>query len=65
MPKMKTNKAAAKRFQVTGKGRLKHKKQNRRHILTNKSAKRKRHLREDMLLNKTDEANIKRLLPYA
>lgn len=64
MPKMKTNKAAAKRFSVTGKGRLKHKRQNRRHILTTKAPKRKRHAREDMLLNKTDEANIKRLLPY-
>jgi large subunit ribosomal protein L35 len=64
MPKMKTKKGAAKRFAMTGTGRIKHKKQNRRHILTNKAAKRKRHLRETVLVAKADEANIKRLLPY-
>lgn len=64
MPKMKTNRGAAKRFSVTGSGRVKHKKMNRRHILTKKAPKRKRHLRQDALLNKTDESNIKRLIPY-
>lgn len=64
MPKMKTKKAAAKRFSVTGSGRIKHKKAGRRHILTNKNTKRKRHLREDALVSKSEERNIKRLLPY-
>lgn len=64
MPKMKTKKAAAKRFSVTGSGRIKHKKAGRRHILTNKNTKRKRQLREDALVSKSEERNIKRLLPY-
>ena len=64
MPKMKTNRAAAKRFAVTGKGRVKHKKAGRRHLLSNKAAGRKRHLREDKLVTEADEKNIKRLMPY-
>ena len=64
MPKMKTSRGAAKRFAVTGSGKVKHKKMNRRHILTKKAPKRKRQLRQDQLLNKTDEKNVKRLIPY-
>jgi large subunit ribosomal protein L35 len=45
MPKVKTRKSAAKRFSFTGTGKVKYKKQNLRHILTKKSAKRKRNLR--------------------
>ncbi len=64
MPKMKTNRGAAKRFSLTGTGRVKHKKMNRRHILTKKAAKRKRHLRSDGILAKGDAANVKRLIPF-
>ena len=45
MPKMKTKKASAKRFSLTGTGKVKYKKMNLRHILTKKSPKRKMHLR--------------------
>lgn len=65
MPKMKTNKAAAKRFQVTGSGKVKHKKAGRRHILSTKSPKNKRQKRADGILSKGDEKNIKRMLPYS
>jgi large subunit ribosomal protein L35 len=64
MPKMKTNKGARKRFNVTGSGRVKFKKMHRRHLLTAKSQKRKRQSRQDGILTKADEANVKRLLPY-
>jgi large subunit ribosomal protein L35 len=62
MPKMKTNRSAAKRFKKTATGRLKRGKQNRRHILTKKSPKRKRQLRRPALVAKADEKRIKRLL---
>lgn len=62
MPKMKTNKATAKRFKVTGKGRVKRGHAFTSHILTKKSPKRKRHLRKDALVSKADEKRIKRLL---
>ena len=45
MPKLKTNRGAAKRFKVSGSGRIKRAQANRRHILTKKTTKRKRHLR--------------------
>jgi large subunit ribosomal protein L35 len=62
MPKMKTNRSAAKRFRKTASGRLKRGKQNRRHILTKKSPKRKRQLRRAALVSKADEKRMKRLL---
>jgi large subunit ribosomal protein L35 len=62
MPKMKTNRSAAKRFKKTASGRLKRGKQNRRHILTKKSPKRKRQLRGPALVSKADEKRMKRLL---
>ena len=65
MPKMKTKKSAAKRFSFTGTGKVKYKKQNLRHILTKKSAKRKRKLRQSGLLSKDTVGVIKKqLLPY-
>jgi len=65
MPKMKTQKAAAKRFSFTGTGKIKYKKMNLRHILTKKSAKRKMHLRHAGILSE-DSAKVIRsqLLPY-
>jgi large subunit ribosomal protein L35 len=65
MPKMKTKKSAAKRYSFTGSGKVKYKKQNLRHILTKKSAKRKRNLRRSGILSGDNVAVIKkRLLPY-
>ena len=65
MPKMKTKKAAAKRFSLTATGKIKHKKMNLRHILTKKSAKRKMHLRQVGVLSKDSAAKIKKQqLPY-
>lgn len=65
MPKMKTKKAAAKRLSLTGTGKVKYKKMNLRHILTKKSAKRKRHLRGSGVLSEADAARVrKQLLPY-
>ena len=64
MPKMKTNRAVAKRFKVTGTGKLKRFKSNKNHILEKKSPKRKRNLRKATLVGKTMEDNYKRVLPY-
>ena len=64
MPKMKTNRAAAKRFKVTGTGKLKRMKANKSHILTKKSSKRKRHLRTATMTDKTNEQVMKKILPY-
>ena len=65
MPKMKTNRGAAKRFKVTKSGKVKYSRANRRHILTKKSSKRKRQLREAGFLAKGDAALVKSQLPYA
>lgn len=65
MPKMKSKRSAAKRFSITGTGKVKYKKMNLRHILTKKSAKRKRHLRHAGMLSEADAAKVrKQLLPY-
>ncbi|OOB79765.1 MAG: 50S ribosomal protein L35 [Epulopiscium sp. Nele67-Bin002] len=62
MPKIKTNRAAAKRFKVTAKGKLKRSKAYTSHILTKKSPKRKRNLRHPALVDKSNEKQMKRLL---
>ncbi len=64
MPKLKTSKAAAKRFKVTGTGELKRMKAYKSHILTKKSAKRKRNLRQSTLTDITNVKNMKKILPY-
>jgi len=64
MPKMKTNSGAAKRFRKTA-GGFKCNSSHRRHILTKKSTKRKRHLRSPGMLNASDVKSANRLLPYA
>lgn len=64
MPKMKTRKAAAKRFRITGTGKLKRSKAFKQHILTKKSAKRKRNLRKAGYVSITQEKVMKKLLPY-
>jgi large subunit ribosomal protein L35 len=65
MPKIKTNRGAAKRFKKTASGRFKRKQSHLRHILTKKSSKRKRHLRKMTLVHKHDEGLVKKMLPYA
>ncbi len=65
MPKMKTRRSAAKRFEVTGSGKFRRRKQNLRHILTKKNAKRKMRLGKSAIVDSTNEAAVKRMLPYA
>lgn len=62
---LKTNKGAAKRFKVTGSGRVKHKKAFLRHILTKKTTKSKRKLRKAGMIDKADLRSIKGMLPYS
>lgn len=64
MPKLKTNRGAAKRFKKTGTGKLKRMKAYKSHILTKKSAKRKRNLRKGTMTDPTNAKNIKKILPY-
>ena len=63
MPKIKTNRGAAKRFKVLSSGKIKRRNQNMRHILTKKTTKRKRGLRRGDLIDKTNMGQIRRLLP--
>ncbi len=65
MPKMKSNSGAKKRFKLTGTGRVKRNKAYRRHILTKKTSTQKRRLRSKALVDKTQEHQIKAMLPYA
>jgi large subunit ribosomal protein L35 len=62
LPKIKTNKAAAKRFKKTGGGKFKRSKAYKGHLLTKKSARRKRSLRKSVLVDKADTDRVKRLL---
>ena len=63
MPKMKTNRGAAKRLRRTGKGKIKRMRAYKSHILTKKSTKRKRRLRSATLVSKADMGRMKRLRP--
>ena len=63
MPKIKTNRAAAKRFKKTGSGKFKFAKANASHIMTKKSTKRKRDLRKGHLIAKSDLKELRLLLP--
>lgn len=65
MPKMKTNKSAAKRFTVTGTGKFRRRRQNKRHILTKKTAKRKRQLSPSTIVDGANERSVRRMMPYA
>jgi large subunit ribosomal protein L35 len=65
MPKMKSNSGAKKRFSLTGTGRVKRNKAYKRHILTKKTRTQKRRLRAKSLVDKTQEHQIKAMLPYA
>ncbi|KHK00903.1 50S ribosomal protein L35 [Desulfovibrio sp. TomC] len=65
MPKMKTNRSAAKRFGKTGSGKFTRRRQNLRHILTKKNAKRSRRLGQGALVDSANVKAVSRLLPYA
>jgi len=64
MPKMKTNRGAAKRFKKTGTGKVKRRKPLKNHILTKKTTKRKRNLRQATLVHKSDMDRVSAMLPY-
>ncbi|HJN02253.1 MAG: 50S ribosomal protein L35 [Nitrospinota bacterium] len=62
MPKLKTSRGAAKRFKVTGSGKIKRSKAYLRHILTSKTTKQKRNLRAGSTISRVDSARVKRML---
>ncbi|MGA2954281.1 MAG: 50S ribosomal protein L35 [Thermodesulfobacteriota bacterium] len=64
MPKLKTNRGAAKRFKVTASGKVKHYKAYASHLLSGKTTKRKRNLRKSELVSEREVKNVKRLVPY-
>lgn len=65
MPKLKSNRGAAKRFRATANGGFKCRSKNRNHILTKKTAKRKRHLRAGTRIRKEDLGRLEQMLPFA
>jgi large subunit ribosomal protein L35 len=64
VPKIKTNSSAAKRFKVTGSGKIKRNKGFKRHILSSKNKKRKRNLRRATMVAAVEQKNIRKLIPY-
>ena len=64
MPKLKTHSGAAKRFRKTGTGKVVRGHAFARHILTTKTTKKKRHMDKDTVMDKSDTAKIKRMIPY-
>lgn len=64
MPKLKTHRGAAKRFSLTGSGKVKRSRAYASHIMTTKTRKRKRNLRKSAILEKSDNRQIKMLIPY-
>ncbi len=65
MPKLKTRKAAAKRFTSTASGKFRYAKANKQHILGKKSSRRKRKLRIRGIVDKTNQKAVQKMLPYA
>jgi large subunit ribosomal protein L35 len=63
MPKIKTRRAAAKRFNLTGSGKYKFRKSHASHILTKKTTKRKRSFRQDQMIDASDMKAVRRMLP--
>ena len=64
MPKIKTHSGAKKRFKLTKNGKVKRSQANKNHILNKMTTKRKRHLRGTKVVDKTNEKQIKLLIPY-
>jgi large subunit ribosomal protein L35 len=65
MPKLKTHRGAAKRFKRTASGKFLRAQAFKRHILTSKSTKRKRHMRGTVVVAKQDQKKLEHMLPYA
>lgn len=65
MPRMKTNRSAAKRFKLSGNGKLIRNKAYKSHILTKKTTKRKRNLRKATIVDATNFKNMKKILPLS
>ncbi|WP_428264019.1 50S ribosomal protein L35 [Haliangium sp.] len=65
MPKMKSKSGAKKRFRTTGTGKFKRGTKGRRHLLTRKAPKRKRHLRKPALVDSAQHDQVQAMLPYA
>ncbi|MDQ3773478.1 MAG: 50S ribosomal protein L35 [Pseudomonadota bacterium] len=65
MPKLKSNRSAAKRFKPTVTGRFKHRQSFKNHILTKKSSKRKRQLRGLLMIHAADQKAVRQMLPYS
>ena len=65
MPKLKTHRAAAKRFRATASGKYKRGKSHKRHILTKKSPKRKRQLRGGDMVVAQDQGRVQQMLPWS
>jgi large subunit ribosomal protein L35 len=63
--KLKTKRGAAKRFKITGSGKVKRSKAYASHLLSSKTTKRKRRLRKNVVVDKRESRNVKRLIPYA
>jgi len=64
MPKLKTHKGASKRFKKTGTGKVIRHHSSARHILTSKTRARKRKLKQGVVADETDQAKLKRMIPY-
>jgi large subunit ribosomal protein L35 len=64
VPKIKTHRGAAKRFKITGKGKIKRSRAYKSHLLTGKPSKRTKRLRTSTLVSDSEYVKIKRLLPY-
>ena len=64
MPKLKTHRGAAKRFTTTGTGKVRRSKAFKQHILTSKTAKRRRGLRHSAIAHAADTPRLKRMIPY-
>jgi large subunit ribosomal protein L35 len=64
VPKIKTRRGAAKRFKVTGTGKIAHVRANKGHILTKKSSKRKRHLSQTGIVDSVDAPRIRKQIPH-
>jgi large subunit ribosomal protein L35 len=65
VPKLKSNRGAAKRFKPTGTGGFKHRQSFKNHILTKKSSKRKRQLRGLLMIHAADQKRVQQMLPYS
>ncbi len=65
MPKVKTNKSAAKRFRITSSGKFKRNRAYSRHLKSSKTSKRRRGLRKGVIVHAADESAVRQMLPYA